>query len=289
MPIRRFAIAAGAVAMLLSTAMGNVPKVTPQAATGHLFWSAVNAQTITKASLNGSDPRTVVSGQDVEGIVVYRDHLYWTDYGNGSPGTGAVDEASLDGGHPKTLISGLYQPMGLAVANGHIYWAECTPATINEANLNGTNPHAIITSQPTTACPLGVAATASHIYWTNYGGPDSVNEANLDGTNPHAIITGQPGPVGITVHGNHLYWTVQGSPSTSTSGTIDRADLGGSGLVTLVTGQWWPWALAFTSNHMYWTTNEGGTVSDANLNGSDPQTVVNKTGADNFQGIAVSP
>jgi hypothetical protein len=64
-----------------------------------------------------------------------------------------------------------------------------------EAGLDGSNPHAIITRQNS---PLGVAADASHLYWTNLDN-GTIWEANLDGSDPHAIITGQNSPWGLAV------------------------------------------------------------------------------------------
>ena len=65
-----------------------------------------------------------------------------------------------------------------ALAATHLYWTD--RSTVNEANLDGTNPHAIITGQN---YPVGLAVDSNHIYWTDsFSG--TVNEANLDGTNP---------------------------------------------------------------------------------------------------------
>jgi hypothetical protein len=57
---------------------------------------------------------------------------------------------------------------------------------ISEADLDGSNTHAIITGQNV---PEGVAV-ADRLYWSSVG-TGTVGEANLDGTGRHIIVTGQ--------------------------------------------------------------------------------------------------
>ena len=54
---------------------------------------------------------------------------------------------------------------GLAVDASHLYWTNFGNATIDEANLDGSNPHVIETD----VLSHGVAVDASHLYWTAVG------------------------------------------------------------------------------------------------------------------------
>jgi hypothetical protein len=65
------------------------------------------------------------------------------------------------------------------------------------ANLDGTNPQAIVTDQDH---PHGVAVDASHLYWTNAAEGDStINWASLNGASPHTIVHGQDSAFGVAV------------------------------------------------------------------------------------------
>jgi sugar lactone lactonase YvrE len=79
----------------------------------------------------------------------------------------------------------------------HLYWADMLTGTINEANLDGSNNHAIVTGQGT---PTGVAVDSSHLYWANgVSNTGTINKANLDGTGVTTLATGQQTPRGVAV------------------------------------------------------------------------------------------
>jgi hypothetical protein len=77
----------------------------------------------------------------------------------------------------------------VAVNVGNLYWADINDGGISAANLDGSNPHTIITNQNE---PEGVAV-AGQLYWSNVG-TGTVGEANLDGSSRHIIVTGQDVP-----------------------------------------------------------------------------------------------
>jgi hypothetical protein len=124
-----------------------------------------------------------------------------------------------------------------------IYWANAgdhSPGAgaVWTANLDGTSPHAIVTSVLAPELQAGVAVNGSHLYWgdANQG---AISEANLDGSNPHAIITNQNVPEGVAVAGQ-LYWSDVGT------GTVGEANLDGSSRHIIVTGQDVPQMVAVT-------------------------------------------
>ena len=99
-------------------------------------------------------------------------------------GPDSVNEANLDGSNPQTLVTGQYNPLGIAVHGSYIYWAVLHAGTINRANLNGSDPKILVTGQDS---PWGVAV-GSYIYWTSYEG-GTVSRANLNGGNPHTLVS----------------------------------------------------------------------------------------------------
>jgi hypothetical protein len=150
----------------------------------HIYWAGAS-QTISSANLDGSDPQTLVSGQNGPiGVAVDASHLYWTNQNDGS-----IWSANRDGTSPHVISNAGLAGWDIAVGGDHLYWTVLgrppSGGAIWEANLDGSRPHAIVTGQD---APFGVAADSSHVYWTNELG-GTVNEANLDGTGPRSIVT----------------------------------------------------------------------------------------------------
>ena len=67
-------------------------------------------------------------------------------------------------------------PVTGAGPGDHLYWTDELRGDIMEANIDGTDPHAIVTGQVN---PVGVAVNGSHLYWTNSG--DSAIEGEVMG------------------------------------------------------------------------------------------------------------
>ena len=87
----------------------------------------------------------------------------------------------------------------MAADTSHLYWSSLdTPgsSTIEEASLDGTSPHPIVTGLNV---PVGVASNASNIYWADDTSDGTINQAGLDGTSPHSIVTGQGEPMWVAV------------------------------------------------------------------------------------------
>jgi sugar lactone lactonase YvrE len=182
-------------------------------------------------------------------------------------------------------LSGAGTGLGVPPGNtplGNIYWANAGDGTINQANLDGTDAHAIVTGQTS---PVGVAADVTNLYWTSSAGGGEIWRADLEGKNAQAIVTGQANPSGLAVDPDHLFWANNGD------GTIWRANLDGSSRTAIVTNQAQMGGVAVDANFLYWTTtlpNGDGFINRANLaDGSGAQAIV-----DNQQlplGVAVDP
>jgi hypothetical protein len=160
---------------------------------------------------------------------------------------------------------------GTATKPGHIYWTN-EAGSIGEANLDGSDPHTIITAGADSL--YGLAAGKAHIYWiSNY----SIWEANPNGGDPHPIVTRDlEAPIGVAVNSTHLYWADQTY--------IGVAKLSGSDPRTIISTPDGVGGVAVNSRHLYFS---GGinAILEADLNGTDPHTIITGQHPDN---VAVS-
>jgi sugar lactone lactonase YvrE len=236
----------------------------------HLYWAYLDQGTIVEANLDGSSPRTIVTGQNGPiGVAVGSSHIYWAD---GHAGT--IMQANLDGNGVTTLVSGQIDAYGVAVNRSHIYWTVVDTGAVMEANLDGTGITTLESGQNT---PALMAVDRSHIYWTDEDA-GTVMEANLNGTGITTLESGQNSPNGVTVDRSHIYWT------DAFGGTVMEANLDGSGVTALVSGQNIPRGVAVGNSHIYWAG--GGSIMEANLDGTGV------TALEAFQyaiGVAVGP
>ena len=83
------------------------------------------------------------------------------------------------------------------MSSSHLYWAADNSGAgqIMEANLDGSNPQAIVNVQGLPG--RRVAVDSSHLYWG--GGDGTIWEANPDGSNPHLIDSSESFPAGVAV------------------------------------------------------------------------------------------
>jgi hypothetical protein len=83
----------------------------------HIYWAGTS-QTISSANLGGSDPQTLVSGQNGPiGVAVDASHLYWTNQNDGS-----IWAANRDGTSPHVISSAGLAGWDIAVGGDHLYW-----------------------------------------------------------------------------------------------------------------------------------------------------------------------
>ena len=184
---------------------------------------------------------------------------------------------------------------GLAINASHIYWVNEGNGSIWEANLDASNPHAVITGLNS---PDAIALDSNYIYYAlapqgcSNGACGAIGRANLDGSSPNSsFITGTTVnyPAGLAVNSSNIYWANGGDGAGGGTfvgnGFIADATLSGTGAQSIVSGanvsgaagQDGPYGMAVDSNFIYWSNFDGlyssvnsGNIGRANLDGSSP-------------------
>ena len=181
--------------------------------------------------------------------------------------TGSMEEANLDGSDPHTIIT----VPGVGVSGVAVNKTNLywgTDGSIGVANLDGGDPRTIITGLNSS---YALAVGRTHLYWTEFGGLDhgpGIWEANLNGSNPRPIIDSGLGcPDAVAVSSTHLYW------ADGCQDVITVANLDGSDPHTLIAGQWGSYGVAVSNTHVYWV-NGPYSIAEAGLDGTDPHTLI---------------
>ena len=252
---------------VISHVDGRLP---PQMSTPKMYWIDLDSYTIQRASLDGSQKETLVSGGLANAIALDMagGKMYWTDR-TGEPYT--IQRANLDGSQRETLVSGsYYDGIALDVAGGKMYWTNPDLGTIQRANLDGSQRETLVSGY----VPFGIAldAAGGKMYWTDSTGPNTIQRANLDGSQKETLVSEDvPYNLALDVAGGKMYWTGW----TEQAYTIQRANLDGSQKETLVSGSYYDGiALDVAGGKMYWTNPQAYTIQRANLDGSQRETLV---------------
>jgi virginiamycin B lyase len=163
-------------------------------------------------------------------VAVDASHVYWTSDAPNDPAGASIGRSNLDGtAVDPNFITGLSGPRGIAVSDGHIYWANFGTASIGRANLDGTGASSSFI--PNVSRPFDVEVGAGYVFWARSSEPEGapaearVGRAKLDGTevNPDLI-----GPVFLgssrvlAVGAEHVYWLGEGG--------VGRAKVDGTGI-----------------------------------------------------------
>jgi DNA-binding beta-propeller fold protein YncE len=244
-------------------------------------------------------------------------HLYWTNMGNPKANDGTIFRSDLDGRNLTTIIApgGTFTPKQVQIdkPNGKLYWCDREGMRVMRANLDGSNIETLVDTSrgdprpgadPNKWC-VGVAvdADAGKLYWTQKGGDNSgegsILRANVDiprGQTPtdrtdiELLYDKLPEPIDLDLDlkSRLLYWTDRGDPPRGN--TVSRAPLdapqGGRPPPEIVFSNLMEGiGLALDPKHgRMFITDFAGSVYSANLDGSDPKTLLFAEG--NLTGIA---
>jgi hypothetical protein len=174
---------------------------------------------------------------------------------------------------------------GLTVdaAGGKIYWAHDSAIAI--ANLDGSNPHDIVTDLAFPAV-LAIDPTQHKLYWGDQVS-DEIWSANLDGSAASPVIT-TPFHRGLAIDPTHhkMYWTTS---ITSTAGNIMISDLDGSNSQAIVTNVGKPASLGLDlqRGRLYWSDYVFGVVRYCDLSGGNRQLLYSDPFGFPTRGLAV--
>lgn len=179
---------------------------------GRIYWSDIDAKTISRSHLNGSGAEAVVRhGLDFpDGLAVdwNAGNLYWTDMG-----LDRIEVCRTDGSSRRVLVwEDLVKPSSIAVnpADGVFYWSSWgEKPLIEQAALDGTH-RKVFRDDVGRTNGLTIDFRTSRIYWTDLDRTDGVSisysylQPSLQATK--AVIRSAPHPYGLTLFRNELYW-----------------------------------------------------------------------------------
>ncbi|XYH93294.1 DUF5050 domain-containing protein [Sorangium sp. So ce1128] len=205
----------------------------------------------------GSEPVVLASGQNHPyAIVVEGDFLYWTSYG---------EAPSFDVGGEL--------PAGPA---GH-------QGAVMAMRKNGSSLVALAAHQHQ---PNGIAATSTHVFWTNYGlrGGGAVQKVARGGGEPTCLAAGLRTVGAIAVAGGHAYFV---SFFDFMNDDVMRVPVDGGEVTTLASRQN-PAGIALFGAEVYWTNFVGGQVMKVPGQGGQAREVTRpETARTGMTGIAV--
>jgi DNA-binding beta-propeller fold protein YncE len=281
----------------------------------------LGAGRVLSANPDGSDLKTLVSEgrklPDGLAVDVAAGHLYWTNMGNPKANDGTLFRSDLDGGNLTTIVApgGTFTPKQLQIdkPSGKLYWSDREGMRVMRANLDGSSIETLIDTSKGDSRPgvdatkwcVGIAidADAGKLYWSQKGGDNagegSILRANLDiprGQSPtdrtdiELLYDKLPEPIDLDLdfQSRLLYWTDRGDPPRGN--TVNRAPLdaprGARPVPEIVFSHLMEAiGLALDPKHgRMFITDFAGSVYSANLDGSDPKTLLIAEG--NLTGIA---
>jgi hypothetical protein len=286
-----------------------------------IFFLDLGGGRVLSANPDGSDLKTLLTEgrklPDGLAVDVADGHLYWTNMGNPKANDGSIFRSDLDGRNLTTIIApgGTFTAKQLQIdkPNGKLYWCDREGMRVMRANLDGSDIETLVdTSEgdprpgadPTKWCVgIAVDADAGMFYWSQKGddnaGKGSILRASLDiprgqtpsnRTDVEVLYDKLPEPIDLDLDlgSRMLYWTDRGDPPRGN--TVNRAPLDAPQakrpapeivFTHLMEGI----GLALDAKHgRMFITDFGGSVYSANLDGSDPKTLLIAEG--NLTGIA---
>jgi hypothetical protein len=189
------------------------------------------------------------------GIVLYDEHVYWTNYGYASPGQVMRTLKEPLGANPETLEADLARPTGIAVDASGVYWANQGDGTVWKRSHEPGDASAVILAQGQ-AGPKGVAIDATWVYWANEDDGTIWRATKIGDPDPIVFASDQNVPRFIVVDSDGtIYWTNRGTVDLDPpDGAIVSATSDGV-VTTVVPAQLDPFAIAVDDSSVYWTGN----------------------------------
>ncbi|XP_069176041.1 low-density lipoprotein receptor-related protein 4 isoform X2 [Procambarus clarkii] len=175
-----------------------------------IYWTDIEAKTISRAHLNGSAQVTVVRNNlELPGGVAVdwvTDKLYWTD-----AGTKHIEVSYLDGSMRSLLIwQHLDKPRDIVVdpKDGYMFWTDWGKnAKIERAAMGGGGRKVIVSTNLQWPNGLAIDHGRRVLYWLD-ASSNTIETANLDGANRKPLIKGELShPFGLALWEDLIFWS----------------------------------------------------------------------------------
>ncbi len=209
----------------------------------------------------------------------------------------SIQRIPLAGGTPTVLVPTLDQVGGIVLdlSNGRMFWsADQSGSVVIRTDLDGNNPYTAVTGLGGVITRVCVDPLNARFYFSHNpsAGSDLIRRANLDGSGLTTIISNATDPLDIEVwpQNNLMVWAEFGA-----AGGVFTADLDGNDATrivanTTVTGV----AIDRNNCKLYWSVqgtigNDDGRIERANLDGTNPEIVLQTLDAPQDVAVYASP
>lgn len=190
-----------------------------------------------------------VAGAAPTHLVFHAGFVYWTN----EIDAGTVMRAPADGSAAATTIADTQaHPIGLAVDDANVYWADNGSGNVMKAPVGGGAATTIASGEHG---PSGVAVDTEFVYWTN-NGDGTIRKAPLAGGAAVTLASGQSQPRDIAVDTRSVYW--------ARAGAVGRYALATGAVSDLATDQVAPAFLLAVGGRVYWS-DPGTTQPDGRV------------------------
>lgn len=175
----------------------------------YFYWTDVTGKAVSKAKLDGTDSRTIVTNLgSPEGVSVdwLSENVYWTD-----SVLDRIEVSKFDGSQRKTLFStDLVNPRAIAVdpLRGVMFWTDWNRAApkIEKANMDGSDRQVIVSDGLGLPNGLTIDFDSNNVCWAD-AGTRKVECTNYDGRNRRLITQSAGYPFGLVYNRDVFFWT----------------------------------------------------------------------------------
>ena len=255
----------------------------------YVFWTSVTGRQVMRTDKVTLDTTVVDEGAEPYaplGLVADSSNVYWSD--NRSSGA-ILSSTAAPGGAVETLATGQDFPLYLAADADNVYWGNrgglllratrsagaismvaASPGDgpagallldgdqVYFADQGGGRVFAVARNggdltqlYEAQGEPLGVAADAQFVYWTNTASGEVKRGRKVAGGAEELVASGQDGPAFIAAGATEVYWTNSGD------GRIMRASKATREAAVVVGGQDQPSGIAVDGDALYWVNKVG--------------------------------
>lgn len=278
----------GATTIIASTAQLDIQALAVNTLRGQLVWADI-AGNLNRANLDGSNQQVIASGLLVARQIALDeggDFVYFlSDQG--------IELVRMNGGGRELLLTDVLTGIAIDPDAGKLYFVAGNPAALRRADLDGGNVETVSAS-----VAANYPATLLRLVFTDASVPptpvptatptsDVPTPTPIPSPTPTASPTPLPSPTpGGPAAADFVYWS-------NNAGAINSAPLSGcsdgSCIAPIVTPSAGTAAgdldIDWRNGVIFWVNPTDNSIQRANLDGSDPQTLV--TGLTDPQGIAL--